>query len=177
MHAIFFGLKRAHHGTLRIARDVLARMGLTAARFDMLYALESRRRAGVLQSEVRRMLGVCRATVSRMLASLEELGLVKREPYPHDRRQRLVLLTAQGRDRIGYAHRQLIGSGWAQLAVDSALGGAGSKYHWYDKKECIAATLLLDGLLDQVRRVFFDRARLDYPYRTHLVDKVDPFPD
>jgi DNA-binding MarR family transcriptional regulator len=150
MHAIFFGLKRAHHGALRITRDVLARMGLTAARFDMLYALQSQRRAGMLQSEVRRILGVCRATASRMLASLEELGLVKREPYPHDRRQRLVLLTERGRERIGYAHQQMIGSGWAQLAVDSALGGT----HWYDKKECLAATLLVDGVLDRVRRAF-----------------------
>jgi DNA-binding MarR family transcriptional regulator len=174
MHAVFFGLKRAHHGTLRITRDVLGRMGLTAARFDMLYALKSRRRAGMLQSEVRRILGVCRATVSRMLASLEELGLVKRETYLYDKRQRLVRLTTLGRWRIAFAHRHITASGWAQLAVDSALGGEGSKYHWYDKEECIAVTRLLVGLLDSLRRAFFDRARLEYPWDPHLIDEVDP---
>ena len=43
MDAIFFGLKRAFHGSLRIARFALTALGLTAARFDMLYALEKKR--------------------------------------------------------------------------------------------------------------------------------------
>ena len=174
MHAIFFGLKRAHHGTLRITRDVLARMGLTAARFDMLYAIKSRHKSGVLQSALRRSLGVCRATVSRMLASLEEIGLVTRKVYPFDRRQRLVVLTTLGRWRIAFAHRQITRSGWAQLAVDSALGAEGSKYRWYDPDECIAVTSLLERLLDQLRRAFFDRAKLNYPWNPHLIDQVDP---
>jgi DNA-binding MarR family transcriptional regulator len=173
MHAIFFGLKRAHHGTLRITRGVVAEMGLTAARFDMLYAIKLRKR-GLLQSTLRRILGVCRATVSRMLMSLEELGLVTRKVDEIDRRKRLVFLTTLGRWRIAHAHRHITGSGWAQLAVDSALGGEGSQYHWYDRKECIAATSLLDGLLHQLRRAFFDRARLDYPWNPELIDEIDP---
>ena len=174
MHAIFFGLKRAHHGTLRITRDVLARMGLTAARFDMLHAIKLRSKQGMLQSALRRALGVCRATVSRMLDSLEQLGLVTRTTYPHDRRQRLVALTTLGRWRIAYAHRHITRSGWAQLAVDSALGAVGSKYHWYEPEECIAVTGVLEGLLDQLRRAFFDRARLRYPWNPHHIDYVDP---
>jgi DNA-binding MarR family transcriptional regulator len=173
MHAIFFGLKRAHHGTLRVTRDVLARMGLTAARFDMLYAIKQRSRA-MLQSALGRILGVCRATVSRMLKSLEELGLVLRKDDPHDRRQRVVTLTTLGRWRIAYAHRHITRRGWAQLAVDSALGGEGSKYHWYVPEECIAATRLLEGLLDQLRRAFFDRARLHYPWNPQHIDEIDP---
>jgi DNA-binding MarR family transcriptional regulator len=174
MHAIFFGLKRAHHGTLRITRDVLARMGLTAARFDMLYAIKSGPKRGTLQSALRRTLGVCRATVSRMLGSLEELRLVKREIEGADRRKRRVTLTTLGRWRIAYAHRHITRSGWAQLAVDSALGAEGSKYHWYDQEECIAVTYLLDGLLHQLRRAFFDRAKLDYPWNPHFIDELDP---
>jgi DNA-binding MarR family transcriptional regulator len=174
MHAIFFGLKRAHHGTLRITRSVLARMGLTAARFDLLYALKVRHKDGALQSALRRTLGVCRATVSRMLASLEEIGLVTRKVHPFDRRQRLVTLTTLGRWRIAFAHRHITRTGWAQLAVDSALGAEGSKYHWYDQDECIAATSLLEGMLNRLRRAFFDRARLDYPWNPALLDDVDP---
>jgi DNA-binding MarR family transcriptional regulator len=174
MHAIFFGLKRAHHGTLRITRDTLSRMGLTPARFDMLYALKARRKGGTLQSALGRRLGVCRATVSRMLASLEELRLVKRAAYVHDRRQRLVELTTLGRWRISHAHRHITRSGWAQLAIDSALCGKDSKYRWYEPADCIAATSLLEGMLDRLRRGFFDRAKLSYPWNPDLVDEVDP---
>jgi DNA-binding MarR family transcriptional regulator len=174
MHAIFFGLKRAHHGTLRITRHVLARMGLTAARFDMLFAISSRRRAGILQSTLRRRLGVCRATASRMLASLEELGLVTRERDLYDRRQRLVRITTRGQRRIAFAYRHFTLSGWAQLVVDSALGAEGSRYHWYRREECIAVTSLLEGLLGQLRRAFFDHARLDYPWNPHFIDEIDP---
>jgi DNA-binding MarR family transcriptional regulator len=173
MHAIFFGLKRAHHGTVRITRDVIASMGLTAARFDMLYAVKLRRR-GMLQSALRRTLGVCRATVSRMLASLEALGLVTRAAYAADRRQRLVKLTTLGRWRVAYAHRHITRSGWAQLAIDSALGAKGSKYHWYDPEECIAVCALLEGLLDQLRQAFRDGATLEYPWNPHLIDEIDP---
>ena len=109
-----------------------------------------------------------------MLASLEELGLVTRKVDPYDRRKRLVSLTTLGRWRIAYAHRHITRSGWAQLAVDSALGAEGSKYHWYDQAECIAATHLFDGMLHQIRRAFFDRARLDYPWNPQHIDELDP---
>ena len=97
-----------------------------------------------------------------------------RKWWPHDRRQRWVELTTLGRWRIAYAHRHITRSGWAQLAVDSALGVEGSKYHWYDPKECIAATRLLEGMLDQLRRAFRDRARLHYPWNPQDIDEVDP---
>jgi DNA-binding MarR family transcriptional regulator len=163
MHTIFFGLKRAHHSTLRLTRAELARLGLTAARFDMLYAVKQKRR-GVTQSALRRSLGVCRATVSRMLASLEKLGLVRRRVWDFDRRQKLVELTNRGKWRIGRAHREFTRSGWAQLAVDSALGAEGQMYRWYDEDDCREATSLLESLLGYIRRAFGDRATLEYPW-------------
>jgi DNA-binding MarR family transcriptional regulator len=174
MHAIFFGLKRAHHGTLRITRDVLRSMGLTAARFDLMYALKVGPRHGSRQKTLRRALGVCRATISRMLMSLEEIGLVTRKIDVSDRRQKVVALTTLGRWRIAFAHRQLTRSGWTQLAVDSALAGKESKYRWYMPEECIAATHLLDGMLTQLRRTFYDRAKLDYPWNPQHIDEIDP---
>src|SRR5215469_16414442 len=149
MHAIFFGLKRAYHGTLRITRVALAKMKLTAARFDMLYAIKQRR-YGILQSALRRVLGVSRATASRMLISLEQLGFIRRSIYPHDKRKRLVELTNRGRFRIAVAYRQLALSGWAKLAVDSALCGEGSGYHWYDENDCLAATSAVDATLGRL---------------------------
>jgi DNA-binding MarR family transcriptional regulator len=162
MHAIFFGLKRAHHGALRITRKALAAMGLTAARFDLLYAVKKVRR-GMIQSALRKVLGVSRATVSRMLASLEELGLVRRTPYEGDRRQKLVELTGKGWWRISRAHRHFTRSGWAQLAIDSALSG---KYHddrWCNEAACAAATASLEVMLGEIRQEFRDFATLDYP--------------
>jgi DNA-binding MarR family transcriptional regulator len=159
MHAIFFGLKRAHHGTLRLTRNVLAALGLTAARFDLLYAVK-RSTDRIVQSTLRTVLGVSRATVSRMLSSLEELGLIRRTVLTQDRRQRVVELTTKGRWRIAFAHRQLTRSGWAQLAVDSALGGD----NWCDEGDCGHAIESLQMLLDRIRAAFGDHATLEYPW-------------
>ncbi len=161
MHCIFFGLKRAHHGTLRITREVLASLGLTAARFDLLYAVRKSRR-GIIQSALRRVLGVSRATVSVMLASLEELGLVRRTVAKDDRRQKLVELTTKGWWRISRAHRHFTRSGWAQLAIDSALAGEHAAFHWCDEKACLLATASLDVMLGKIRQGFRDFATLDY---------------
>ncbi|HEX4445392.1 MAG TPA: MarR family transcriptional regulator [Polyangiaceae bacterium] len=170
MHTVFFGLKRAHHATLALTREALKRMGLTAARFDLLFALKDSR-LGMLQSRLRRLLGVSRTTVSRMLASLEQLGLLTRKRSWSDRRTRDVNLTPRGRATITLAHRRFTRSGWAQLAVDSALGTDGA-YRWYREGDSIQATALFDGLLRQIRRVFPDRATLVYPWEP---DSVGPW--
>jgi DNA-binding MarR family transcriptional regulator len=162
VHRIFFGLKRAHHGTLHITRKLLAALGLTAARFDLLYAVKKERR-GIIQSALRKVLGVSRATVSRMLASLEELGLVRRTFAKQDRRQKLVELTTKGWWRISRAHRHFTRSGWAQLAIDSALASEHAGFHWCDENACLAATASLHVMLEKVRRGFRDFATLDYP--------------
>jgi MarR family transcriptional regulator for hemolysin len=101
-HAIFFGLRRAWHGFLRITRRALATIGLTSARFDLLYVLQ-RGDGRVTQRGLRRTLGVNRTTISRMLGSLEALGLVTREKSYGDRRTREVRLTEEGRRRIRVA--------------------------------------------------------------------------
>jgi DNA-binding MarR family transcriptional regulator len=184
MNAVFFGLKRAHHSTLRITRPMLSALGLTAARYDLLFTLlESpegrgwtlgRRRGphgGFLQSRLRKMLGVSRPTVSRMLASLEDLKLLTRQRCERDRRQLRVTLTAVGRSLIRKADRLLRRSGWAQLALDSALGadhdphGSWRETRWYDEAHCLEEMSLLQASLSKIRRVFRDFASLDYRWR------------
>jgi DNA-binding MarR family transcriptional regulator len=154
MNAIFFGLKRAHHSVLRITRSALASFGLTAARFDLMYVVHERR--GVRQRALRRSLGVSAPTVSRMVASLEELGLLRREPTFGDRRQRTVRLTVAGRRRIRRAIRRLIHWGTAQLAVDSAL----CRTRWHDDMKCLAAMETCEHTLKAFRRAYRDRATL-----------------
>jgi DNA-binding MarR family transcriptional regulator len=165
MNAIFFGLKRAFHGTLRIARPMLTSLGLTAARFDLLYALmESGHAVSKYQSRPRKTLGVSRPTVSRMLKSLEERGLVSRERSRRDRRQLDVRLTDSGRTLIRRAHRHLTKSGWARLAVDSALGATAMQNRWFDPMHCLMETDRLEGVLKKVRAAFGDFATLYYPW-------------
>jgi DNA-binding MarR family transcriptional regulator len=174
MHAVFFGLKRAHHSVLRISRSALTSMGLTAARFDLLYVVKKYRR-GLHQCDLRRLLGVGRTTISRMLASLEELGLVKRTRTWSDRRTKLVELTPVGRKRIAFAHRRLVLSGWAQLALDSAMGVEKHSQHWCDPDACVMATSLIDGLLRTICAGFFDGAKPIYPWSPDDFD--DPWED
>jgi DNA-binding MarR family transcriptional regulator len=160
MNAIFFGLKRAYHGTLRIARSTLRLLGLTAARFDMLYAVHEKASMQILQSSLRRELGVSAPTVSRMLASLEQLGLVRRTRVVGDARQRAVKLTDAGRTSIRRACWLLIRTGQAQLAVDSAL----SPERWYDVDHCFFSMETVDAFLSNFRHVYRDVATLYYPW-------------
>jgi DNA-binding MarR family transcriptional regulator len=156
MHTTFFGLKRAYLGTLRLTRRALARIGLTAARFDLLYIL-LRGGEETLQRELREELGVSGATVSRMLASLEELGLVRREPLDTDHRHRCVSLTKEGRRLVRTAARHFIRSGFVQLAVDSALCPG----EWFDTSACGVARVACEGWLWRLREAYFDIPTLD----------------
>jgi DNA-binding MarR family transcriptional regulator len=162
MHAILFGLKRAWHGSLRTTRHALATLGLTAARFDLLYAARNCGKYGsVTQRSLRRTLGVNRTTISRMLGSLEGLGLVTRERSYGDRRTRRVSLTNAGRSRIRLAIDLLIGSGAAQLVVDSAVAGE----PWFDEMACLYAGDAFESFLRRIRGAFRDTATLYYPWQ------------
>jgi DNA-binding MarR family transcriptional regulator len=159
MNAIFFGCKRAFQSSLRITRPWITRLGLTAARFDMLTAI-SRYPFGPFQRQLREMLGVSRATISRMLFSLEELGLVQRRRCATDRRQLHVSLTAHGESRLRDATDLFIDSGAAQLAVDSAL----TQGRVHDESLCFTQMDTTEGILRLIREAFRDVARLHYPW-------------
>jgi DNA-binding MarR family transcriptional regulator len=166
MHILFFGLKRAFHGSLRVTRRALATMGLTPARFDMLYIV-AKEGSSLLQRELQRALGVAAATVSRMLSSLEELGLVEREVSEEDHRCQNVVLTKAGRRFVLRAARLLIHTGHIQLMVDSAL----SPDRWYDATACRRVHDELGRLLFFLRHAYGDVATLHYP----VADAMDGF--
>ena len=166
MHAIFFGLKRAWHGCLRITRRILAELGLTAARFDLLYILQRGDPClSVTQRLLRQTLGVNRTTISRMLGSLESLGLVVRERSYGDRRTRSVRLTKAGLRCIRTAIQHLIESGAVQLSVDSAVAGALSSppgTAWHDDMACLYSIDVLESFLRGLREAYGDTATLYY---------------
>ncbi|HEX3343928.1 MAG TPA: MarR family winged helix-turn-helix transcriptional regulator [Polyangiaceae bacterium] len=163
MNHIAFSTKRAFHGFLRVSRKLLASFGLTAARFDMLYALLSSGRPNtesktLLQSDLRRMLGVTAGVVSRMLHALEELEWVQRKVYEFDRRQRVVWLTKLGETRMFRARRVVVRS--AERLVYHAICFGKER-----DPECrFWAMSRLEAFLAVFRRHFGDTARLYYPW-------------
>ncbi|MFK4810636.1 MarR family winged helix-turn-helix transcriptional regulator [Devosia sp. ZW T5_3] len=74
----------------------LKSLGLTSARARVLLQLV-RSPEGVSQAAVTEFLGVEHPTAVRILDGLESLGHIRREPSPHDRRAKLIMLTDAGR--------------------------------------------------------------------------------
>jgi DNA-binding MarR family transcriptional regulator len=158
MNAIFFGIKLAFHSTLRITRPWLRRAGLTSARFDMLWSI--REHGEMRQSELRRTLGVTAPTISRMLRSLEDIGLITRRKPSRDTRQRAISLTPAGLLRLRRAAYWLMGTGIAQLAVDSALAAD----RWPIWSHCFEKMENLEAALIRIRANYGDIATLYYPW-------------
>jgi len=156
MHSVFFGLKRAYYATLGLTRRTLRKMGLTAARMDMLYVIHKRGRYSTQQGQLWRTLGVCPSVVSRMLKRLEAMGYVERDVVTNDTRRRTVTLTTKGRARILRAIRQFIGWGYAQLALHSAL----EPDHWHSEWRTHVAVSRAEEFLRLIRVGFGDRASL-----------------
>ena len=159
MNAIFFGCKRAFHSCLRLTRPWITRLGLTAARFDMLTAIR-RYPLGPFQRDLVEMLGVTRATISRMLRSLEELGLIQRRRSDVDRRQLHVSLTDAGLSLLDRATAVFIDSGIVKFAVDCAL----TCRRAHDESLCLIEMDTAESILRRIRDAFGDVACLDYPW-------------
>ena len=127
MHPLFFGMKRAYYASLGLTRRTLRRMGLTAARVDLLYVIHKSWRGIAHQRQLWRKLGVCPSVVSRMLKRLEAIGYVRRTVIPGSVRRKQVTLTTKGRATILRATRQFIGWGYAELVLRSVL----EPYRWH----------------------------------------------
>ena len=163
VNQIFFASKRAFHGILRVMRKPLLSLGLTAARFDLLYALMADGTAvglGRRQSELRRSLGVCGSVVSRMLTSLEKLGWVTRSRFEPcaDRRQRWVTLTDTGLKCITAAFRMLRRASWRLVHEAICFG----KHR--DPSAQFEHTEQLESYLREMRLLYRDTATLAYPW-------------
>jgi DNA-binding MarR family transcriptional regulator len=166
MNAHFFGTKRAFHAILRITRKPLASFGLTAARYDMLFAIFG----GVPdsdaddtdcitdQSELSCQLGVHKSVVSRMLRSLERIGLVVRERCVGDRRRLIVELTAAGIARLRDAARCLVRACQRLLFMAVCFG------RWRDPGQRFRHLSEYDSYLHGIRSEYGDTAWLAYPW-------------
>ena len=160
MDAIFFGLKRAFHGTLRVMRHPLACYELTSARFDLMLAIYRTHMRRMLQSDVRRMLGVTAPTVSRMVKSLVKLGFLRQDRDVDDGRERMLVITRRGMERIRAAVEDFIKRATIDFVISCVFGGA---ERFWDVALVNGAVCRLHGLLLQIRDAFRDSAGPLYP--------------
>jgi DNA-binding MarR family transcriptional regulator len=167
MNAHFFSAKRAFHSILRIMRKPLASFGLTAARYDMLYAIfggiprdgaDPDDECPPLQSELTEKLGVHRSVVSRMLRSLEQIGLVERVTAFGDRRQREVRLTMVGIERLRNVARCLARASTRLLCIAICFGKG------RDPVERFRHMCACEDYLNGIGKHFGDTASLAYPW-------------
>ena len=163
MHAIFFSAKRAFNGVLRVTREPLQEQaeGLTAARFDLLYALLQHplgAHCATFQSKLRRCLGVCPSVVSRMVDSLVKLGWVTKTKSAIDRRQREIRLTRSGLRCIRGALGPMLSK--ARELVHQAICFGRHQ----DQRARLLHLDTLEGYLLAMRRHYDDGATLDYPW-------------
>jgi len=80
----------------KVAEEALAHHELGPAHYRALAAI--RRDEGLAVSTLQTRLGVRKQSLARVLGELEKAGLIRREAGREDRRQRLVTLTAEGRE-------------------------------------------------------------------------------
>jgi DNA-binding MarR family transcriptional regulator len=156
MNAHFFGTKRAFHAILRITRKPLASFGLTAARYDMLYAIDRSGRR-TRQKDLSNKLGVHKSVVGRMLRSLEQLGLVERQ-RSCDGRRRIVRLTDAGLDRLRDAAGCLARASRRLLCMAICFGLD------RDSDERFRHMCVYESYLNAIRETFGDKAWLGYPW-------------
>ncbi len=163
MDAIFFGLKRAHWGCIKKSRKWLADRWphLTAARFDLLYALRKYGGLSVVQTELRKLLGVCRPVLTRMLKSLVELGWVTRARSTGDRRTYRIEITKEGARIADEAYRRLVQSGRAKRWAHEALAG---KYGSREKERAFRRMEWFEDILGNVCEIFEAGGWLSYPW-------------
>lgn len=83
---------------------LVARLGLTSARWQILGAIVYAERAQPV-AWLARDLGANRQNVQRIINDLEAAGLVTFEPNPHHRRAQLVVLTDKGKRAFDAAMR------------------------------------------------------------------------
>jgi DNA-binding MarR family transcriptional regulator len=170
VHAVFFGIKRAHIETVRFTRWLIFESELTPARFDMLRIVRLHS-DGILQTKLRWLLGVTAPVVSRMLKSLQQRGFVERERDTEDGRCRIVRLTKRGRRAVAIALRIITRNREAERSAARVVMGETQRppVLRHEATATIRAARekvgVFDGLLASVRKALEDRAPFHHPWR------------
>ena len=125
--ALFLETFRLNGRLLAAGDELVADLGLTSARWQVLGAIALADRPGPV-SHLARFMGLSRQAVQRVVNDLADRGLVTFAPNPHHARAKLVLLTETGRDIYERAHRMQVpwsnglGEGLDAASLQNALG-------------------------------------------------------
>lgn len=95
--ALVTSIMRTHQLLLARVDAVLAPLGLTFARFEVLMLLDFSRTGRLPLSKIGQRLQVHPASVTNAIDRLEQDGLVERLPHPTDGRTTLAAITRSGR--------------------------------------------------------------------------------
>jgi DNA-binding MarR family transcriptional regulator len=142
MDGLFLSTKRAHWICVRFGLPLLAKHGLTPARFDVLRNIYERPEMCADQAWIRKAVGVARSTLSRMLRLLVKLGLITRARSKLDRRTLTCSLTEEGKQRVAGALHELVWSKLVSEVVERALSIAGEHPCDVDKEREAANFML-----------------------------------
>jgi DNA-binding MarR family transcriptional regulator len=111
---------------MRVQQILLARLnqalegfGLTFARYEALMLLSFTRAGSLPLGKVGARLQVHPASVTNLIDGLEQLGCVRREPHPTDRRTTLAMITEDGRERAAAATEALHAMSFGIGALDT----------------------------------------------------------
>jgi len=96
MTAMIFDLLKLNSRVLNAGDKLVADLGLTSARWQILGSIAATDRPQPV-AWLARDLGAYRQNVQRIINELEKDGLVKFQPNPHHRRAHLVVLTDKGK--------------------------------------------------------------------------------
>jgi MarR family transcriptional regulator, transcriptional regulator for hemolysin len=95
-------LYRAHWALAAELASALAPLGVSARGYHVLRAaLEGEH----TQSELAEMVGLDKTTMVVAVDELEQSGLAERRPSPHDRRARIIAVTAAGKRKVAEADK------------------------------------------------------------------------
>lgn len=103
---LFLSMFRVNNLTLTWGDRLVAPLGLTSARWQILGAIVFAERSQPV-AWLARDLGANRQNVQRIVNDLVKEGLVALEPNPHHRRAQLVVLTKKGQKTYDAAIRRL----------------------------------------------------------------------
>lgn len=93
-------LRRASRAMTQLFDAHFEEIGLKATQFTVLAALAWSENEPLPIGELAEMLVLDQSSLSRNLSVLERLGLIKLEPSPSDRRERIVVLTRAGKSTL-----------------------------------------------------------------------------
>lgn len=93
--SLLYLLKRTELAVRARLEEMLKPAGITALQYTALTVLE--RHDGISAAQLARDSFVTAQSMADMVRALESRGLIRREPNPANRRERLILLAAPGR--------------------------------------------------------------------------------